>query len=251
MAVRTVSFRHACGRSGLRDSVVALHCLEEGAVLVVIAAEGCCHVGGDGDVRIARVKGRHLCACQAFRVDLADALRSVCVVSALVESAHGVKGIKDILDLLGVLSLPVKAHKADACVGRDSLQDSEVVDRCRVVFQSQRRDVAVACTDKFCNQLLIPDREVRDRCRQVEFFEDAAVRERDALDCCAVEINLFDDLAAGQVDGFLVSCPQGRAVSRVDLAEEFVASDRHGVEVGVGIIYICIADFDLLEVCCH
>ena len=230
---------------------MALNHLDHGFIPVCICPVGQDGVCDDGDEWIPRVVGRHLCSGEGGCVDGSGDLCLLDIVSVLVQTAHGVEQVESCLDICSSRAFPVKTNQPHAGAGRDRVEDGPLVNRGGVVLQAECRDVRVARADEFREQVLIPDRDVGHRVGKVELFQDAADRERQALDLCSVKVCLLDDLASGHIHGFLLAGPESRAVSCVDFPEQGIASERQVVEVAVLVFGRLVADLDLLQVRGH
>ena len=179
------------------------------------------------DIRIPCIQFRNLRARQRTRVNLTRYLCRINITALLVQTTHGIEQVKQPFDFRIVFGSPVKANQSHTACGRNGAKDSFFVNDRRDVFKAQSRNIGIARNNKFRNCCLIPDRQICNSSRQMQFLNDTAVRQRQACNLCAIEIDFLNDTASRDIHSLLCVSLHGRiaktnAVTDIDFLQQDV-----------------------------
>ena len=169
------------------------------------------------------------------------------VVALLVQATHGVQPVVEGQDVRRRVKAPVEADEPHAGIGRDRRQNVRRWHRAADVLQPQGCDVGVPRQNEVRNAGLVADGQVGDGVRQVQHLQDAAVWQRASGDGRAVEIDVLQARASGEVHrlGHVWAIPHVQSLHQHVVAQ--IQLRQVGVGVGVG----AVAQLQGLQFSCH
>ena len=111
------------------------------------------------------------------------------------------------------------------------------------ILKPDRREVLIRRDRKLRDRRLVQDRQVGHGRRKVQRLQNAAVGQFQTGDGCAVEVDMLQIAAAGEVNGL---CQVG-AIAHIDSPQQFIVTEVQLGHVTVGVCLGRIAKFQPLE----
>ena len=253
--LRRGSPARSAGRGFLRHAVDAGHGFQRAAAVIALVGQCAAGVVRDhlqiGVILFGRQDRRQLRAGQGADVDGALYLGGVHIVAALIQAAHGVQLGDDGQDFRRGGRLPRHADQAHTGCRGDGVQDGQHVHGCAHILQPKGGNVRVGGHRQVGDGRLVADRQVRDRGRQVQHPQLAAVGQLHAGDGRAVKIHVFDADAAVDVHALHVAGAQAGTAPHVQRAQQGVIAQVQLLQVAVVIAGPAVAQLDAAQLRGH
>ena len=150
------------------------------------------------------------------------------VVPVRVDTATGTEDVIGALKLVCATRCPVDVdhtHTVQPRVVQDQILNREAFR----VLNMQRTEIPVPLKDYGLQAVVVQDREVRQRRRQLQRFQMAAVRQRDAEQFRSGRDHCLQAGASAEVEHLLCAGAEGLAVCHVDRFQQVVVADRDAV----------------------